>query len=61
MSLRIPGKMHWLPPQPALLHSAHEIVHPLCARPSPRPTDSGDPYLLLDLSPSVPQQAEVSL
>lgn len=41
-SLRIPGKMHWLPPQPALLHWARKIVHPLCARPCPKPTDSGD-------------------
>lgn len=61
VSLRIPGEMHRLPPQPALLHSDIQTVHPLCARPSPRPTDSGDTYLLLDLSPPIPQQAEVSV
>lgn len=47
-------------------HSPHsfiphiQIEHPLYARLCPRPTDPGDPYLLLGLLPSIPHQAERS-
>lgn len=47
-------RMHWPPYSPHSFMQLVQIEHPLCVRPRPRLTDSGDPCLLLGLSPSVP-------
>lgn len=44
----------WTPHSPRFFVQQVQIEHLPCVRLCPRPTDSGDPCILLGLSPSVP-------